>query len=373
MPNQVCARCVMDTTDPEIVFDEKGVCNHCHNYDRAVQTMVATGRDGKKKLEDLVAAIKASVPKDQKYNCLIGVSGGVDSSYVAFLCKQYGLSPLAFHLDNEWNDPISTENIKKITEKLHIDLVTKRVDWTEYRDLQLAFLYASIPDCEVPTDYALNTTFHELAEKYNIRYIINGCNVRTESHLPRTWSQGHFDWKYIEGINKRFGHTELTSYIPTSPAAAYIWAMRHKVVSILNFVDYNKKEAMATLESELGWNYYGGKHYESIYTRFYQGYILPRKWGYDKRKMHFSSLICSGEMTRTQALLELELEPYPLEQQYDDLQIVCKQFGITSKEFERIMALPKKRFSDYPSYTNSTLAKGARTVRDVVVRPLISA
>ena len=363
----------MDTTDPEIVFDEKGVCNHCHNYDLGLKKFVFSGKKGEQKLVELVRDIKSSVPKSQKYDCLIGLSGGVDSSYVAYLCKEYGLSPLAFHLDNEWNDPISVRNIEKITEKLGIDLVTKNVDWEEYRDLQLAFLYASVPDCEVPTDYALNSTFHELADQYNIKYIINGCNVRTESHLPRTWSQGHFDWKYIESINKRFGHSELKSYTKTSPVGMYTNSIRHKVVSILNYVDYNKTTAMNVLESRFGWSYYGGKHYESIYTRFYQGYILPKKFGFDKRKMHFSSLICSKEMTREQALMELEKEPYPLEQQYEDLQIVCKKFGLTSKEFERIMNLPIKSFGDYPSYTNSMLAKGARVIRDTCIRPFVTA
>jgi N-acetyl sugar amidotransferase len=362
----------MDTTDPEIVFDETGVCNHCHDYDRKVASQVFSGKKGEQKLVSLVQDIKSSVPKHQKYNCLIGLSGGVDSSYVAYLVKEYGLSPLAFHLDNEWNDPISVKNITHITEKLGIDLVTKKVDWNEYRDLQLAFLYASVPDCEVPTDYALNTTFHELADLYSIRYIINGCNIRTESHLPRTWSQGHFDWKYIDSINKKFGHTELTSYTRTSPVTLYTNAFRHKVVSVLNYIDYNKKDAMRVLESRFGWNYYGGKHYESIYTRFYQGYILPKKFGFDKRKMHFSSLICSGEMNRAFALQELRKEPYPLEQQYDDLRTVCKKFGVSLKEFERIMNLPVKKFSDYSSYTNSMLAKGARVVRDSCIRPFLS-
>ena len=370
---QTCTRCVMDTTDPEITFDEKGVCNHCHSYDAAIKTQIFSGKEGERKMVQLARDIKESVPKGQKYDCLIGVSGGIDSSYVAYLCKEYGLSPLAFHLDNEYNDPISVENIKKITEKLHIDLITKRVDWDEYRDIQLAFLYASVPDCEVPTDYAINALFHELADQYNLKYIIHGGNIRTESPLPRTWSQGHFDWKYIESINKRFGHTELTSFPRISPVGNYLNTQRHKVVSLLNYADYNKQTAMKVLEARFGWKYYGGKHYESIYTRFYQGYILPKKFGFDKRKMHFSSLICSGEMTRDQALIELRKEPYPLEQQYEDLAFVCKKFGISSKEFERIMNLPKKNFGDYPSYTNSVLQKGARAIRDTCIRPFTNA
>ena len=363
----------MDTTDPEIVFDEKGVCNHCHNYDLAVERNVLPGAKGERALIELVKKIKESVPKSQKYDCLIGVSGGVDSSYVAYLVKNLGLNPLAFHLDNEWDDPVSTRNVEQITDKLHIDLVTKKVDWAEYRDLQMAFLKASVPDCEVPTDYALNTTFHELADEHGIRYIINGCNVRTESHLPRTWSQGHFDWRYISSINKRFGHTRLDSYIPTTPVSLYLDQKRHTVVSILNYIDYNKKNAMAVLESQFGWNYYGGKHYESVYTRWFQGYYLPRKFGYDKRKMHFSSLICSGEMTRDQALLELELDPYPIEQQEADKALLCEKFGITSKELERIMNLPKKKFEDYPSYINSAPGKMVRLIRDTCIRPFIPA
>lgn len=362
---QVCSRCVMDTTDPDIIFDEKGVCNHCHTYDRNVIKHIHVGKND---LKNLVKDIKGSVPETSQYDCLIGVSGGVDSSYVLYKAIQMGLKPLAFHLDNEWNDPIAVENIKRLTEKLGVDLVTRGVDWVEYRDLQLSFLYASTPDCEVPTDYALNAMLHLVAEEYGLVYIINGCNVRTESHLPKAWSQGHFDYKYIESVHDRFGRIDnIPSFPVIDLLTAFRYSTNHKVVSILNYLDYNKTKAMLELEREIGWKYYGGKHYESIYTRFYQAYILPKKFGFDKRKMHFSSLICSGEMTREQALNELKKETYPIEQQLEDKSYVCKKFGITSQEFERIMELPVKKFDDFPSYTNAPHMRVARIMRDFCV------
>lgn len=364
---KICTRCVMDSTDPDITFDSHGVCNHCHTYDKNVEKHIPSGKSD---LNRLIREIQGSVPNTNKYNCLVGVSGGVDSSYVLYKAKELGLYPLAFHLDNEWNDPISNKNIRLLVDKLGVDLVVQTVNWPEFRDLQLAFLYASTPDSEIPTDYALNAITHQLADKHGIKYILNGCNIRTESHLPKAWSQGHFDWKYIEGIHKRFGHTPLTTYPVIDLLTAFKYATNHKVVSILNYLNYNKTEAMRVLEKEIGWEYYGGKHYESTYTRFYQGYILPKKFGFDKRKMHFSSLICSGEMTREMAFIELERSPYPIEQQESDKSYVCNKLGISSKEFERIMQLPIKKFDDYPSYTNSPHMKIARAMRNCYVKAI---
>jgi N-acetyl sugar amidotransferase len=356
----------MDTRDPEITCDAQGVCHHCRNYDFAIEIAPFSQKNGKQKLEDLVKDIEMSVPSFNKYNCIIGMSGGVDSSYVAYLVKKYGLKPIAFHLDNEYNDPISVKNIKALVDKLNIDLVVKNVDWREYSDLQRSFLYASTPDIEIPTDYALDVVFHQLADEYKVRYMINGCNVRTESHLPREWSQGHHDLKYIEDIHKKYGKVPLTNYPKMDFSTALKYRRIHTVVSILNYIEYNKKDAMKELNQQFGWEYYGGKHYESIFTRFYQGYILPKKFGYDKRKMHFSSLICSGEMTREEALRELEKEPYPIKQQIADRIFVCEKLGLSEGEFEAIMKAPVKKFGDYESKTNSLPMKMARAVRDTV-------
>jgi N-acetyl sugar amidotransferase len=362
----------MDTSDPEIVFDDTGICNHCHNYDRGVSNAPFSNPKKAELLDRLVREITLSVPSYNKYDCIIGMSGGVDSSYVAYKVKELGLKPIAFHLDNEYNDPISVRNIRALVSKLSIDLITVNVDWEEYSDLQRSFLYASVPDIEIPTDYALNTVFHQLADQYHVKYLINGCNIRTESHLPRQWSQGHFDLRYVESVHERYGKVPLVNYPKMSLTDQLRYKATHNVVSLLNYLDYNKKSAMKEMIEKFGWEYYGGKHYESIFTRFYQGYILPKKFGFDKRKMHFSSLICSGEMTREDALVELAQEPYPVALQESDKEFVCSKLGISEKQFAEIMSTPRRHFEDFDSVTNSLPVKSARMIRDGLIRPFIA-
>ncbi|KAF5086899.1 hypothetical protein DSECCO2_51900 [anaerobic digester metagenome] len=346
---RICTRCIMDTSDPDISFDHEGVCNHCHQYDRMVQEEIFTGDTGQEKLSQLVSRIRES-GKGNDYDCLIGVSGGVDSSYVAYVVKKLGLRPLAVHLDNGWDSELSVNNIFKELEILGIDLKTHVINWNEFRDLQLAFLKASTPDSEIPSDHAIVSIMYRMAEEFGISYVITGRNVRTETHIPLSWSHGHHDWKYIKSVHEMFGTVPLTTYPFRTPSEERRYRKSQVWVDILNYVDYVKKDAIQILEDELGWEYYGGKHYESIYTRFFQGYILPKKFGYDKRRGHLSSLICSGEITRDDALNEMENEPYPQDLQEEDRRYVIKKLGITEGEFESIMKLPKKTILDYPSY-----------------------
>ncbi|HMR67151.1 MAG TPA: N-acetyl sugar amidotransferase, partial [Anaerolineae bacterium] len=246
-----------------------------------------------------------------------------------------------------------------------IDLYTHVIDWEEFKDLQLAFLKASTPDSEIPTDHAIVSLMCQMTAKIGVKYIVMGYNTRTETHHAKAWSQGHYDWKYIKSVHQRFGRTKLVTF-PRMDIWTYLrYRTTQKWINILDYLDYVKKDAMRILQEDLGWKYYGGKHYESIYTRFYQGYILPKKFGYDKRRMHLSSLICSGEMTREEALVELKKEPYPVELQEEDKTYVIKKFDITEAEFERIMNLPQKSFHDYPSYDrlfNSTIYQSVRGV-----------
>jgi len=225
--------------------------------------------------------------------------------------------------------------------------------------LQLSFLKASTPDSEIPSDHAIVSIMRLKAKEFGIRTILSGCNVRTESHLPRSWSQGHSDWKYIKAIHRQFGKVKLRTF-PHLNLLKYVWFSRtQKWIDILNYVDYRKDEALKILQKELGWVYYGGKHYESIYTRFYQGVILPTKFGYDKRRSHLSSLVCAGEITRTQALEELKSETYPKNLQLEDQDYVSKKFNLSDVEWKSIMALPRKKYEDYPNskgfYENSFL------------------
>lgn len=347
---KICTRCLMDTSDPEIQFDDKGVCNHCHDYDRMMTQKVITGAAGEKYLQKLVDEMKRN-GRSKPYDCIIGVSGGVDSTYVAYLVKKMGLRPLAVHMDNGWDSELAVKNIEETLKRLNIDLYTEVLDWEEFRDLQSSFLKASTPDSEIPSDHAIWAALGNMADKLKVKYIISGFNVRTESHLPRAWSQGHFDWKYIQSIQQQFGTTRLKTYPHIGFFTYYRRLLTHRRVDILNYLHYNKAEAMKILEQELGWRYYGGKHYESIYTRFYQGYILPTKFGYDKRRCHLSSLICSGEITREQALKELQKPTYSPAMQEEDREYVVKKLGLTDEAFEAILNAPKKSFWDYPSYT----------------------
>ncbi len=347
---QVCTRCIMDTTDPEIKFDGNGICNHCHDYDRLVKQRVLNGEAGSRYLETLMDQIKRE-GVGKPYDCLMGVSGGVDSTYVAYIVKEkFGLRPLAIHMDNGWDSELAVKNIEETLKRLNIDLYTKVLDWEEFKDLQLAFLKASTPDSEIPSDHAIWAVIGDMAEKLKVRYIITGFNVRTETHLPRAWSQGHFDWKYIKSVHKLFGNNRLKTFPHQNFFAYYRRLLSLRRIDVLNYLDYNKQEAMQFLEARLGWKYYGGKHHESIYTRFYQGYILPTKFGYDKRRSHFSSQICSGELTRAEALIELQKPTYSISLQEEDREYVSKKLGMSSVDFDRLMSLPLRSYWDYPSY-----------------------
>ena len=361
---QICARCLMDTTDPNIVFDENGVCNHCHDHDRLMKQKVVTGKAGEEYLQKLVDEMKRD-GRGKPYDCLIGVSGGVDSTYVAYLVKKMGLRPLAVHMDNGWDSELAVKNIEETLKRLGIDLHTEVLDWEEFKGLQVAFLKSSTPDSEIPSDHAIWAVLGDLADKLNVKYIVSGFNVRTETHLPRAWSQGHFDWKYIRSVNRLFGRGRLKTFPHIGFFTYYRRLLTHRRVDILNYIDFNKTEAMKILEQELGWRYYGGKPSASIYTRFYQGYILPTKFGYDKRRSHLSSLICSGETTRDAALKELDKPTYQPTMQEEDREYVVKKLGLADDEFEAILNAPKKTFWDYPSYgrvIEGPLLKGLYTI-----------
>lgn len=353
--HRICNRCIMDTSDPTITFDERGVCNHCRRYGDVVADYVFHGEDGRRRLDEIVGRIKQE-GKGKRYDCIIGLSGGVDSTYVAYLVKKMGLRPLAVHLDNGWNSEAAVRNIENIIRILEIDLHTEVLDWEEFRRLQVAFLRASTPDSEVPTDHAIVATLYRTAIREKVRYIISGSNFVTELMVPVAWSNGHTDWKYISTVNRMFGGRRLKTYPHYS---FFDLRIRFPVlkglrdIQILNYVDYNKFDAIETMQRELGWVNYGGKHYESIYTRFYQGYLLPTKFGFDKRRSHLSCLINNGLITREQALAEIQKPPIDETQLRDDRAFVLKKLGLSEEEFEEIMASPPLRFEDYPSYEQS--------------------
>ena len=347
---QQCTRCVMDTSDSEIIFDENGFCNHCVDYFERMSKLTYQGASSDKQLTEIVKKIKAS-GKNQKYDCIIGVSGGIDSSYVAYLTKKLGLKPLAVHLDNGWNSELAVHNIEKILEKLGIDLYTHVLDWEEFKDLQLSFIKASVPEIETPTDMAIPAVLHQLAVKHHVKYIISGGNYATEGILPKSWHYNRKDDKFLKAIQKQFGTKKLSTF----PTFGFIKEIYYKFfkgirfVYILNYVPFSKKNAMELLENELNWKYYGGKHYESIYTRFVQSYILPEKFNIDYRRSTAATQICAGEVTRQQALDELVSKPYIDKQVEEDKEYFCKKLGISITEFDTIMNAPPKTHDDYPN------------------------
>lgn len=347
---KICSRCIMDTSDPDIEFDDLGVCNHCRRYDDQLQRRVAPSGERAKRLEALVTTIK-SHGRGRDYDCVIGVSGGVDSTYVAYLTKKLGLRPLAVHFDNGWNSETAVANIEKTLDRLGIDLSTFVVDWEEFKDLQLSFLKASTPDGEVPTDHAIVALLYQTAAQYGLKHILLGTNVASEAIMPIKWGYGYSDYRYISSVHKKFGSKRLRTYPHYSlpKLFEYMVLRQIKIVPILDFVDYNKQEAMQQIENDLGWTYYGGKHYESIYTRFYQGYILPQKFGIDKRRAHNANLVLSGQMTREEALHGLETPAISADLFKEDLEYVCKKLGLSLDDFGALMALPKRTFLDYPN------------------------
>lgn len=354
---RACVRCVMDTTDPEITFDASGVCHHCHDYDRDVVARVQTGDEAARLLEARVAEIRRA-GAGRPYDCAIGVSGGVDSTFVAYKVKQLGLRPIAVHLDNGWDSEVAVTNIASALGALAIDLETIVIDWEEFRDVQVAFLRSGVPDCEIPSDHAIVAAVRKVARRQRVRNAVWGYNTRTESHLPRAWSQGHFDWGYISAVHRRFGTGRIRTF-PHLPFRDSLpgGGFRTTHLNLLDYVDYVKADAVQVLQRELGWRSYGGKHHESVYTRWYQGWFLPVRFGYDKRKVHLSSLICSGEITRDQALGDLRRPPYPVDEQRADTEYVMKKLRLTPEEFQDIMTGPKRSFADFPSYAR--LREGA--------------
>jgi N-acetyl sugar amidotransferase len=358
-----CDQCVMDTTDPNISFDAEGICNHCHGYRRKAKSIdfPATVRDGR--LRQLVADIK-SRGKGKPYDCVIGVSGGVDSSYLAMLTVEHGLRPLAIHFDNGWNHELAVGNIEKIVKKLQIDLQTYVVAWPEFRDLQLSFLKASTPDGEVPTDHAIFSLLYRVAAREGVSYVLPGTNIRTESIMPLKWGYGYHDFRYISAVHKQFGSKRLKTFPYTTlpQLANFMLVKRIKFIPLLNFIDYRKAEVLKTLETKLGWVNYGGKHYESIYTRFYQAFVLPRKFNIDKRKAHYSNLICSGQLTRDEAIDQLAQPIYPADKLEEDREYAVKKLGLSAVAFKEIMESPPKTFLDYPNlYSTLEMAKRVKS------------
>lgn len=350
---QICKRCVMDTTDPDIIFDNDGNCNHCSGaISRLNYQYFKTPEEKSNQLNKIIDEIRKS-KGNNNYDCIIGLSGGVDSSYLAYLIKSWGLNPLAIHVDNGWNSELAVKNIENIVKILNIDLYTHVIDWEEFKDLQLAFLKSSVIDLEMLTDNAIVAGIYFLAKKHNIKYFLDGVNISTESIMPASWYYSvKVDGLNIRSIYKEFGKGKKLRTYPTFNFIQFIRYFKGgiKQVSPLNYIEYNKVEAKKLIEKQLLWRDYGGKHYESRITQFYQAYILPTKFNVDKRKAHLSSLICSNQMTREEAQIELQRPLYDSKKFDEDYEFFLKKLELSKEQFSQILTSPPKRHEDYKNY-----------------------
>lgn len=344
-----CTHCIIDTNDdPHVTFDSQGVCSYCQVYQRHHTKFVKVGADGESELKALLKRVKES-GKNKKYDCIIGLSGGVDSSYLALKVSQWGLRALAVHFDNGWNSELAVKNIEQIISKLNIDLYTLVIDWEEFRNLQLAFIKASVVDIEMITDHAIVATLYNLAIEHGIKFILSGSNYVTEAILPHNWIHHKADYVHIEALQMQYNKKPLVTY----PLLDLKLRMRAEFYGIqsaspLNLIPYVKTDAIKELQELLGWRDYGGKHYESVFTRFYQGYILPKKFKIDKRKAHLSNLICSGQMTREEALAELAKPIYEDNLLRTDYDFVLKKLDLSPAQFEEIMNSPPREHTAFP-------------------------
>ena len=340
-----------DDADPAIRFDANQVCSYCREWDDLKANHVLTADRASSECKRIVGEIREA-GRGKEYDCVLGISGGVDSTYLAYMAKELGLRPLVFHFDNGWNSELAVKNIENICRRLGFHLHTHVVEWDEFRDLHLAYLKASVIDIEVPTDHAINALGMLTAARIGVRFVLTGCNFATESPLPKAWVWEKMDLLNLRAIQRRYG----TKRLKTLPMLGFLKGSYYQVVKrirfidLLNFLPYQKDRAKTTIERVLGWRDYGGKHYESIFTRFYQGYILPTKFGVDKRKAHLSSLIRTGQMTRQEALAELSKPPYAAQLLKTDREFVLKKLGLTDERFDEIMRKPRVEHDQFPSY-----------------------
>lgn len=352
---QQCSRCVMDTSDPDISFDEFGVCSHCQAFDLSSKREWFPNELGAQKLEAILDQIRLA-GQNQEYDCILGLSGGVDSSYLALKAKSWGLKPLVMHVDAGWNSELAVNNIEKIVKFCGYDLHTHVVDWEDMRDLHLSYLRSGLSNQDVPQDHIFFASLYHFATKNNIRYILSGGNIATEGILAKGWHGGSaMDSISLKAVHKKFGERPLKSYKTISFFEYFIWypfIKKMRTVRPLNFIPYDKEMAIKELEDACGWRPYGRKHGESLFTKLFQNDFLPRKFGYDKRLPHLSSLIVSGQLTKQDAIKMLKEPLYGASQLEVDLDYFCKKLRISREEYEGYVNSEKVDFESFPNWNN---------------------
>ena len=350
---QICSNCIMDTSDSKIKFDDRGWCDYCRNFYKNILPHWHQDEEGESNIEKLLAKIRDE-GRNKKHDCLIGLSGGIDSSYVTYLARErFGLRPMLFHVDAGWNSQEAVNNIERLVDGLGLDLYTEVVDWEEMKDLQVAFLRAQVPHIDTPQDHAFFAALYNFAARSGHKYILTGANYSTECvREPLEWHYHASDLRQLRDIHRRFGKRPLKSF-PTADIFKYKVYYRYvkgvKVVRLLDYVQYIKENAIKKLSELFGWQAYPYKHYESRFTRFYEGYWLPKKFGFDKHRAHFSSLILTKQMTREEALNRIAQPAYDEDSIAHDFEYVARKLGLTVEELTRIMDGQNKSYRDYKS------------------------
>lgn len=350
---QICVNCVMDTTDSQINFDEKGICDHCRTFYRDILPYWHTDSKAWQEIQAIAEKIKAE-GKNKDFDCIIGMSGGIDSSYLTYFVKEkLGLRPLVFHVDAGWNSQKALHNIERIVDKLNLDLYTEVIDWEEMKDLQLAFFKAGVPHIDTPQDHAFFATMYKFASKYKVKYILTGGNYSTECiRNPIEWMYYQSDSRQIKDIHKKFGTIALNKF----PLTNILWHKVYlkyirgiKVIRPLDYIPYVKQDATLFLEKNFDYQQYGQKHFESRFTKFYESYWLPKKFGFDTRRVQYSSLILTEQMTREEALAKLQQPAYQLETIQHDFRYIATKLGISIDELQSYLDAPNKSYKDYKS------------------------
>lgn len=347
---KICVNCVMDTTDPQIIFDLNGVCNHCHDY-KNIYAQTLKDLDNIK-LQKLVGEIKKH-GKNKEFDCILGLSGGVDSSYLALLVKDLDLRPLVVHVDAGWNSAIAVKNIQNILDYCSYELETIVLNWNEVKDLQLAYLKSGISNMDAVQDHAFFAALYNYANKYKIKYVLSGGNITSESVLPRSWHHSAMDAVNLKDIHRKHGKRKLKDFPTISFFKYFFWypfVKKMVVVRPLNYIEYNKDEAEKVLIETIGYQSYGRKHGESRFTRFFQNYILPKKFNIDKRIAHYSSLIMSGQMTRDEAMKKLNEPLYDEIELINDKRYVANKLSISEQDLDQLINSEPLSYDYYKSW-----------------------
>ncbi|MFL7023344.1 N-acetyl sugar amidotransferase [Enterovibrio norvegicus] len=350
--NQTCVRCIMDKSDAFIKFDQSGMCNHCIEFDNVTSKRWFPNEAGKNELEKIFSKIKTE-RNNEEYDCILGLSGGLDSSYLALVMKEYGLRPLVVHIDAGWNSELAVYNIEKIVKYCNFDLHTHVMNWREIKDLQVSFLKAGLANQDVVQDHAFFATLYHFAVKNNIKYVISGGNIATEAVFPKSWHHSAMDAISLKNIHKKFGTIPLRDYKTISFLDCYFYypfVKGMKALRPLNYLEYSKEKALEELIDKVGYKPYGRKHGESRFTKFFQNHYLPVKFGIDKRKAHLSSMILSGLITRDEAILEMEKPLYDEKELKEDTYYIAKKLGLSEEQLNEMTTSPGHHYSEYKNW-----------------------